>query len=179
MSGCKLLRGIHQLPARHHRLDQGERILRYQKQLEHRGRSLPHELRDCPAIVAELLHVLRDQPDTTVLCHGDLLASNRITSGGRLWALDWEYCAMASPWYDLAVVINGDTLPTADTTALLDAYLGRAPDAAELDLLHQYGCIYRYLELLWYMALDEPALQPAAFQEKCTALLSMVAQRSR
>ena len=32
-----LLRDIHQLPARHSRLHLAERILRYEKQLEHRG----------------------------------------------------------------------------------------------------------------------------------------------
>ncbi len=95
-----------------------------------------------------------------MLCHNDLLRANRIYSAGRLWALDWEYCAMASPWYDIAVVINGDSLSAPDADALLNAYLGRAPHAEERDTLHQYGCIYRYLELLWYLALDKPVLEP-------------------
>jgi thiamine kinase len=113
------------------------------------------------------------------LCHNDLLRANRVVSAGRLWALDWEYCAMASPWYDIAVVINGDSLSAPEADTLLKAYLGRAPDARERDTLHQYGCIYRYLELLWYLALDKPVLGPAAREEKSAALASMLAQRTR
>jgi hypothetical protein len=85
---------------------------------------------------------------------------------------------MASPWYDIAVVINGDSLSAPDTEALLNAYLGRAADEREWDMLQQYGCIYRYLELLWYLALDPPVLAPGAIEEKSTALVTMLAQRS-
>jgi thiamine kinase len=175
---ARLLRAIHQLPSRHHRLDLAERILRYEKQLEHRGRLLGEGLRDCRGKVAGMLHAISTQPSETVLCHNDLLRANRIVSAGRLWALDWEYCAMASPWYDIAVVVNGDSLSTSDTEALLNAYLGQAPSTAQLDLLHQYGCIYRYLELVWYLALDNPILGPAATEEKSTALMYCLAQRS-
>lgn len=180
-----LLRGIHQLPARHHRLDLAERILRYEKQLEHRGRALQAEVRDCRGPVAALLqglntsNTLHKQDAAAVLCHIDLLRANRLYSGGKLWALDWEYCAMASPWYDLAVVINGDALSAAEAEALLDAYLGRTASAEERDSLHQYGCIYRYLELLWYLALEKPVLEPQVIAEKSAALVAMLAERSR
>lgn len=175
---ARLLRGIHQLPARHHRLDLAERILRYEKQLEHRGRVLDAAVRDCRAPVARLLQTLHEQAGATVLCHIDLLRANRIYSSGKLWALDWEYCAMASPWYDIAVVVNGDSLPEPDVEALLNAYLGRAPQAVERDTLHQYGCVYRYLELLWYLALDTPVLGADAIAEKSAALIDMLAQRA-
>ncbi len=174
---ARLLRGIHQLPARHHRLDLGERILRYEKQLEHRGRELDADVLGCRGPVAGLLQAVHDQSATAVLCHNDLLRANRIFSSGKLWAVDWEYCAMASPWYDIAVVVNGDSLTVSDTAALLNAYLGRAPDAGECEVLRQYGCIYRYLELLWYLALDTPVLAPAAIAEKSAALVNMLAQR--
>ncbi len=176
---ARLLRAIHQLPARHHRLDLAERILRYEKQIEHRGRALGDELRGCRRKVEALLQAMSRQPGVTVLCHNDLLRANRIYSAGRLWALDWEYAAMASPWYDIAVVINGDSLPTPDIEAFLNAYLGRAPHEKERDTLYQYGCIYRYLELLWYLALDKPVLGPNAIEAKSTALVHMLAQRSR
>jgi thiamine kinase len=172
-----LLRAIHQLPARHHRLDLAERILRYEKQLEHRGRAVNDEVRGCQGKVSQLLHEASQHAVETVLCHNDLLRANRIYSGGRLWALDWEYCAMGSPWYDLAVVVNGDSLELTDSEILLEAYLGRIPDNRERDSLHLYGCIYRYLELLWYLALDKPVLGVSAIEEKSTALKSMLAQR--
>ena len=77
-----------------------------------------------------------------MLCHNDLLRANRIYSGGRLWAIDWEYCAMGSPWYDLAVVVNGDSLSTAQADELLEAYLGRAASSAERQELQQHSCVY-------------------------------------
>jgi len=75
-------------------------------------------------------------------------------------------------------VINGDSLSAPDTEALLDAYLGRAADEREWDMLQQYVCIYRYLELLWYLALDKPVLEPGAIEEKSSALVNMLVKRS-
>lgn len=85
---------------------------------------------------------------------------------------------MGSPWYDLAVIANGDLLSKADTDALMTAYLGRAPDARERGLLNQYSCIYGYLELLWYLALDKPVLTAEAIEEKSAALMTKLSQGS-
>ena len=175
---ARLLREIHQLPARHHRLDLAERILRYEKQLEHRGRLLTGALLHCHAKVSELVHDNNRQLDRAVLCHNDLLRANRIYSGMRLWAIDWEYCAMGNRWYDIAVVVNGDSLGGPDTEELLLAYLGRAASDRERQELHRYGCVYRYLELLWYLALERPVLEPHAIEGKVAELVNML-QRQR
>ena len=171
-----LLRNIHQLPARHCRLDLAERILRYEKQLEHRNTSQPPLLARVRDPVLALLDSIKQQSHPVSLCHNDLLQANRIYSAGQLWAIDWEYCAMGSPWYDIAVVVNGDSLSAAQTDELLAAYLGRPATSAEQQTLHQYGCIYRYLELLWYQTLERPALQQATLAHKITALESALAQ---
>lgn len=173
---AQLLRAIHRLPARHHRLDLAERILRYEKQLERKGSAMNDAMWECHGKVSELLSEIGQQTGNTTLCHNDLLRANRIYSAGKLWALDWEYCAMGSPWYDIAVVVNGDSLSAPDTEALINTYLGRLPDARERHTLHQYGCIYRYLELLWYLALDKPVLAVGAIEEKSAALVNMLEQ---
>ena len=54
-----------------------------------------------------------------VFCHNDLLRANRIATRGSLRAIDWEYSAMAEPWYDLAVVICGDDLPDREQALLV------------------------------------------------------------
>lgn len=174
----QLLRAIHQLPARHHRLNLVERILQYEKRLERNSRPLNADLRKSGDQVSGILSEINHQPCTPVLCHNDLLQANRLYSAGRLWAIDWEYCAMGSPWYDLAVIANGDLLSKADTDALMTAYLGRAPDARERGLLNQYSCIYGYLELLWYLALDKPVLTAEAIEEKSAALMTKLSQGS-
>jgi thiamine kinase-like enzyme len=171
-----LLRAIHQLPERHQRLDLLERIVRYERQLGHHGRELDRQLRDCGEQVALFLGAINEQPQQIVLCHNDLLRGNRIYHADSLWAIDWEYSAMASPWYDLAVVINGDTLSTTDTEALLLAYLERTPSADERTALYQYGCIYGYLELLWYLALATPVLDQDAIARKTSALVQRLDQ---
>ncbi len=165
-----LLRGIHRLPARHSRLDLAERILRYEKQLEHRGQGLSAPLARCREPVLRMLDDINRRPQPAVLCHNDLLQTNRIYSGGRLWAIDWEYCAMGSPWYELAVVITGDSLHTEQADALLLAYLGRTANSAERLELRQHSCVYRYLELLWYLAQQPTALEPAPLARKIAAL---------
>ena len=175
---ARLLRDIHQLPARHNRLDLAERTLRYEKQLEHRGQALSPPLAQCRHLVWDILRTLDPDAQRTALCHNDLLQANRLHSGGRLWAIDWEYCAMGDPWYDIAVVVNGDGLNRADTEQLLASYLGRAVTATESQALQAYGCIYRYLELLWYLALERCPVAGATLATKQAELEQILAQRS-
>ena len=153
----RLLRSIHSLPPRHQRLDIGARILSLEKQLQHRdGPGLARLFSHRKAVARSLEAAQQEQRDL-VLCHNDLLQANRIASGGRLWAIDWEYCAMANPWYDLAVIAAGDALDCAATAELLEGYLDRTPTPTEYARLHRFACVYQYLELLWYLA-RQPAL---------------------
>ena len=163
---AKLLRDIHQLPARHHRLDLAERILSYEKRLAHRHPTRTKELATYTKLVSEILGGIGTDQQPLVLCHNDLLRANRLYSAGRLFALDWEYSAMASPWYDLAIVAAGDNLGATATNELLEAYSGGPPTAAEIQLVAQYGCVYRYLEVLWYLTQDSTILDDTQLQEK-------------
>jgi thiamine kinase len=173
---ARLLHSIHRLPTRHYRLNLGNRILRYKKLLEHQGRAHDNPTLLCSKAVSGLVRQITEEPGESVLCHNDLLRANRIYSGGKLWAIDWEYCAMGSPWYDLAVIINGDDLPDHQSEVLVKAYLGRAPNDWERSELYRYSCVYRYLELLWYQTLEKPILEPLTIQEKLSALQAMLEQ---
>lgn len=155
-----LLRRIHQLPASHRRLDLRERITRYEKQIEHHGRELPAVMTSAREVITGLLDKLSEQNDTPVLCHNDLLAANRIVSDGRLWAIDWEYCAMGSLWFDLAVVAIGDQLDAGQKQVLMSSYLERQATAGEQLRFSQNCLVYQYLELLWYLANTPQNLDP-------------------
>ncbi len=61
---------------------------------------------------------------------------------------------MGSAWYELAVITAGDNMTPGESEALVGAYLERPPTDAELELLRACQGIYRYLELLWYLAPD-------------------------
>ena len=172
-----LLRRIHRLPARHHRLDLAERVLRYEKQLEHRQESLPRQLVESAPLLAELQETLPLAQEPAVLCHNDLLRANRLWSDGELWALDWEYCAMGSAWYDLAIVIGEDGVDSTWGESVLRAYLERTPSAIERELVHAYGCVYRYLEILWYLAQQKTPPDASFLQRRTNALVEALTNR--
>jgi thiamine kinase len=165
-----LLRRIHQLPPRHHRLELAERILGYEKQLQHRGTPPAGELAQCREQIPGLLQRISETQQPNVLCHNDLLRANRIYSGKRLWAIDWEYSAMGSPWFDLAVTATGDDLDSAQREELLETYLQRPVHADDHQQLQLHSCIYRYLEILWYQAVEHPEFDELALQSRLAQL---------
>lgn len=139
----------------HTRLDLGERCRRSEHSLRH---SLPgswQTLRGPAARVAALLPRLTAATEPLALCHNDLLRANRLRCGDRLWAVDWEYAAMGPVWFDLAAVTAGDEWPDAAADVLLTRYLGRVPATSERERMLGFECVYRYLELLWYLLAPE------------------------
>ncbi|MEK9792331.1 MAG: phosphotransferase, partial [Halieaceae bacterium] len=59
--------------------------------------------------VGEALTLL--ERDTTVFCHNDLTEGNLMSDGDRLVAIDWEYAAMGSRYFDIAIAAGSRTLP--------------------------------------------------------------------
>ena len=172
-----LLRGIHRLPLRHSRLDLRQRIRRYEHQLARPGAPLPRTLSETRDRVFHRLSRVTARDHSRAMCHNDLLRGNRLVSGGRLWAIDWEYCAVGDPLYELAVIICGDDLSGKDAEELVACYLGREASAGERGAMLDYCCVYRYLELLWYLAQRHPALD-AGRQEKAIGLLLDALERT-
>ncbi|MEP1470654.1 MAG: phosphotransferase [Halieaceae bacterium] len=146
-----LARAIHQLPAVHHRLDLKARVQRYEKQATTCDDPARTALLQWQGKIAELLEALEATRYQPVFCHNDLLSANRLLSGGKLWALDWEYCAMGSHWFELAVISCGEGFSEEHLADLAEAYLSRSPEDQEMKDFAAYRCVYRYLELLWYL----------------------------
>ncbi|WP_162845959.1 phosphotransferase [Seongchinamella sediminis] len=146
-----LCRRIHRLPRRHHRFDLDARVRRYCSLLERCAKPLP------PARLRARIERILPQCQTRnpVLCHNDLLPANLLYSGGRLHALDWEYCAMGNPWFDLAVAGDGQGFSRDDFELFLSAYLQRQPTADDWQQLALQRLGYRYLELLWHLVQAE------------------------
>lgn len=145
-----LLSGIHALEPVTHMLYLPDRIRHYEQVLT--DRDSPHAsalLRDS-ATALESVHRLHALDPDAVLCHNDLLPANCLFSGERLWAIDWEYAASGSRWFDLAVASVGHSLGANQETALLERYLGRSPGDHERMLMALAKNGYRYLERLWY-----------------------------
>ena len=146
-----LLRNIHALEPVPHTLSLEQRIRHYQSRLaQDPGMNPPAgALRDADAAVeaARTLEALGHRP---VLCHNDLLPPNCLQSGGKLWAIDWEYAAMGDRWFDLAVTCQGHGFGPDDRQALVETYLGRPATGDERESLQLARTIYRHLERLWY-----------------------------
>lgn len=150
----KLLREIHALPARRHRLDLKKRIDQYLTQLKAVPNDYQAGLIALASDIVAAVDSVKDCDGRLVLCHNDLLRENRIRHAGKLYAIDWEYAAMGSGLYDIAVVIEGDELDEHAAVRLMNSYLQRTPSTIELETINQYRLIYFYIETLWYCLND-------------------------
>ncbi len=71
---------------------------------------------------------IEDKDQRTVPSHNDLVLENLlIDHEGRLWMIDWEYSAMASPYWDLATLCNAARLDPEQCQRLLDLYNNPVP----------------------------------------------------
>lgn len=90
-------------------------------------------------------------PIDLVFGHNDLLPSNFIDDGSRLWLVDWDYAGFNSPLFDLGGLASNNELPPEQERELLTRYFGAPPDAG---LLRRYGamkCGSLLREALWSM----------------------------
>jgi aminoglycoside phosphotransferase (APT) family kinase protein len=85
-------------------------------------------------------------PENYVSSHNDVLPRNVLFDGRRLWLIDWENAYRNDPLVDLATALD-NFAPSAELEeALLQAWLGRAPDRALRDRL----ALMRSLTRLFY-----------------------------
>jgi len=80
-------------------------------------------------------------PLPIVFGHHDLLASNFIDDGKRLWLIDWEYGGFGTAMFDLANLASNGNFSPADDNFLLETYfresvrdddIGRSFDAMKV-----------------------------------------------
>jgi len=132
------------------------------------------ELHEFPAVVRRMLAMLRGsgafaeglldahaagldlivdaypwERSTLVSSHNDPNPRNMIFDGDRLWLIDWESAYRNDPLVDVAILVE-NLAPTPDLeTALLSAWLGRAPD----DVLRARLRLMRQLTRMYYAGL--------------------------
>lgn len=70
-------------------------------------------------------------------CHNDLLASNFLDDGRKIWILDWEYAAMGDLFFDLGNFAVNQGLNEQQMEMLLKSYFGhvRKADVAHIHLM--------------------------------------------
>ncbi|MGF1626807.1 MAG: phosphotransferase [Alphaproteobacteria bacterium] len=90
-------------------------------------------------------------PIDLVFGHNDLLASNFIDDGERLWLIDWDYAGFNSPLFDLGGLASNNGLTEPDERWLLEAYFNRPVDDGLWRSYQAMTCASLLRETLWSM----------------------------
>ncbi len=124
--------------------------------LERYYRLLPPALRNRyrPRLHAarQTLPRLRRRDYPAVPSHNDPVLENLLLEDERLWLIDWEFSAMASPCWDLAILCNAAGLDRDRSRKLLQAYCEGAASMEE-SLLFDYRELLQLLSDCWMAAL--------------------------
>ena len=86
--------------------------------------------------------------------HRDPVLGNLLLTDERLWLIDWEYSAMASPYWDLAILCNEADLDLQQSRRLLQLYCVGGP-AMQESLLFDYRGLLKLLNDCWMSALAD------------------------
>ena len=100
---------------------------------------------------SRILALLEAEDPDPVPSHRDPVAGNLLFDEERLWLIDWEYSAMASPYWDLAIVCNEANLDLRRSRALLQAYCADGAPMQE-SVLFDYRGLLKLLNDCWMAA---------------------------
>jgi thiamine kinase-like enzyme len=98
-----------------------------------------------------LLDDMKTQDAKVVPSHNDLVLENMLLDKSGLWLIDWEYSAMASPYWDLATICNSARLSATHSRRLLQVYCEAAAPMEE-STLFQYRQLLQLLSDCWMAA---------------------------
>lgn len=137
----QLCRRIHQLPALSGRLTLRSDIGLYLENMpDHLSQAWRSVMSD-----GGVDHALTQlEQDTPYLCHNDLTAGNLMRVGNDLVAIDWEYAAMGSRYFDAAIA--AECLSSAERALMMKEVFGAAADEA---LMNAGDCIASLITALW------------------------------
>ncbi|MEM7562503.1 MAG: choline/ethanolamine kinase family protein [Pseudomonadota bacterium] len=95
-----------------------------------------------------LLLKLVDRDLAPVASHIDLILENLLWSEQQLWLIDWEFSAMASPYWDLASLCNAADLDAKQARELLHCYCAGSPQMEE-SVLSDYRFLLQLISDCW------------------------------
>jgi thiamine kinase-like enzyme len=101
-----------------------------------------------------VLKLLQTHDETYVASHNDLVLENMMFDNLRLWLIDWEFSAMASPYWDLATLCNTADLDLSQSQRLLRAYCAGSR-VMEESILFDYRELLQLLSDCWMAAFTD------------------------
>lgn len=119
----RLCRQIHEVPGVSHRLVLSRDIEHYLDQLP---ADLAHQWRAAMQACDAENALARLAADTPYLCHNDLTPGNLMTHGDDLIAIDWEYAAMGSRYFDAGIACA--SLPGGEQDTMMRHVFGDTLD---------------------------------------------------
>jgi thiamine kinase-like enzyme len=117
--------------------------------LKARNATLPPGYADVVAAAQPARQALAAQPAALAPCHCDPLCENFLDDGERMWIVDWEYSGMNDPLWDLGDVSVEAGLTRAQDLAMMQAYFGAEPTAAQMGRMTAYKAMCDLLWTLW------------------------------
>lgn len=92
-----------------------------------------------------------DRP--AVPSHGDLIKKNMLMTDDKIWLIDWEYSAMSSPFWDIAILCNSGKLDESAANKFLDSVLINS-HKNDIQCLKQYRFIAQTVSDCWQSAVN-------------------------
>ena len=102
--------------------------------------------------------------------HHDLLPTNFMDDGKRLWLIDWEYGGFGTAMFDLANIASNNQFTQAAEEELLAQYFGRKADEATLRSFYAMKTASALREAIWGMVseihLNAPGVDYVAYAQE-------------
>ena len=87
------------------------------------------------------------EPKPLVLCHNDLHLGNILDNKDVIF-IDWEYCGLGNPLFDVSSILQSLQLSDSQGEAFLKAYFGE-PTYRELEDIGRFKLVHDLLSALW------------------------------
>ena len=90
-------------------------------------------------------------PLPIIFGHHDLLPTNFMDDGSRLWLIDWEYGAFGTCMFDLANIAAANSFDAKLEASMLHQYFGHVPDQATTRAFFAMKVAAALREAMWGM----------------------------
>lgn len=111
--------------------------------------------------LAEQLEAVQ-MPLPIIFGHNDLLPSNILDDGEKLWLIDFEYAGFSTAMFDLAGATSNAGFSSDEVAAFLEAYEGQPPEPALLRSHAAMQCASLLREAMWSMVSELHMNAPGA-----------------
>jgi thiamine kinase-like enzyme len=99
-------------------------------------------------------------PLPIVFGHHDLLPTNFMDDGKRLWLIDWEYGAFGTAMFDLANIASNNSFEEEGELQILETYFDRKPAQAQLRAFYAMKSASALREAMWGMVSERHLSAP-------------------